>query len=210
MQQTGLQNPIFGIMQNQGNNMGMNPNTMGGNMNTNMNGNMGFGMPNQMNNNMGNMPFTNMNQMGMTNGMNCGPNQMMMNPQMMMMYMMNANANMNQNATQFNNQFCNMGYNNQNVSDNTSNTQDSSNTNGGYSINFRKNEEDGSIIVQCVPTDKMETVIERYYTKSQDPDKTKKFIFNAKEVNKSLTVADLGINNNCTIFVVTTKNVKGA
>ncbi len=38
----------------------------------------------------------------------------------------------------------------------------------------------------------------------------KKFIFNAKALNPSLTVAEAGLNEGANIFVVNTAGVKGA
>ena len=40
--------------------------------------------------------------------------------------------------------------------------------------------------------------------------KQKKFIFNAKNLNPSLSLAEAGIAHNSNIFVVTTKGVHGA
>ena len=46
--------------------------------------------------------------------------------------------------------------------------------------------------------------------KADDHDQTKKFIFNAKNLNPSLTLSAAGIAHNSNIFVVTTKGVQGA
>ena len=46
--------------------------------------------------------------------------------------------------------------------------------------------------------------------KSQDYDESKKFIFNAKNLAPSLTVAEAGLIDNSYIFVVATKGIKGA
>ena len=46
--------------------------------------------------------------------------------------------------------------------------------------------------------------------KSQDYDESKKFIFNAKNLVPSLSVSEAGLINNSNIFVVATKDIKGA
>ena len=66
------------------------------------------------------------------------------------------------------------------------------------------------IMVQCMNEDKVSSVIEKYRSKASDNDTTKKFIFNAKNLNPSLTVAEAGLTNNANIFVVATKGIKGA
>ena len=58
--------------------------------------------------------------------------------------------------------------------------------------------------------DKVSSVIEKYRMKANDRDDSKKFIFNAKNLTPSLTVAEAGITNNANIFVVATKGIKGA
>ena len=208
MYQTGLQNPIFGIMNNMNNN--------GNNMNNNMN-NMNNGM---MNNNINNINNRMMGNGFMNNGMNYqagmnmnGPmnyqgNMVMMNPQMMMNF--NQMSQMNQSANQFNNSFNNSNNNQTNVNENTSFY---GNNSGGINVYFRKNGENGddtSIMVQCKPSDKISDLIDRYRTKSLDNDPKKKFIFNAKEVIPHYTVEQLGIRNNSSVFVVSTANVRGA
>ena len=65
-------------------------------------------------------------------------------------------------------------------------------------------------MIQCTPNDKVSDIIEKYRNKANDRDDTKKFIFNAKNLNTSLSVAEAGITNNANIFVVATKGIKGA
>jgi hypothetical protein len=207
MYQTGLQNPIFGLinnmnMNNNGNNMNNNNGMMNNNMNNmnNMNGMMGNGF---MNNGMNYQAGMNMN-----GPMNYQGNMGMMNPQVMMNF--NQMSQMNQSANQFNNSFNNSNNNQTNVNQNTSSY---SNNSGGINVFFRKNgenEEDTSIMIQCKTSDKISDLIDRYRTKSLDNDPTKKFIFNAKEVIPHYTVEQQGIRNNASIFVVTTANVRGA
>ena len=64
--------------------------------------------------------------------------------------------------------------------------------------------------IQCSKSDKISDVIDRYRTKSQDNDKTKKFIFNARELDQNLTVEQAGLYEGSNIFVVTTYGVEGA
>ena len=67
-----------------------------------------------------------------------------------------------------------------------------------------------AVNVQCMEEDKVSSVIEKYRTKSGDNDPSKKFVFNAKSLNVTLTCAEAGISNNANIFVVATKDIKGA
>ena len=60
-----------------------------------------------------------------------------------------------------------------------------------------------------MPDEKVATLIERYRNKAGDRDQTKKFIFNDKNLNPSLSLAEAGIAHNSNIFVVTTKGVHG-
>ena len=57
-----------------------------------------------------------------------------------------------------------------------------------------------------MPDKKVSSLIEKFRKKAGDYDKTKRFIFNAKNVNPSL--AEAGMHNNCNIFVVATKEYK--
>ena len=207
------QNPMNQNMGNMGMNQDMMNNQMMSQVSQNQNmGNMGMNNQNMMNmsmnnQNMMNMPMNNQNMMnqmnpnmmGMMNQMNQNMmgmmNQMsqnMMMNQMMQMQQMMANANNAQNQG------------------NTSNT-DTSNTYGGKTVIFRVSGEDKDpISVQCTDDDKISEVIEKYRAKSGDRDQTKRFIFNAKELNKSLKVSEAGLQDKANIFVVTTQGVKGA
>ena len=66
-----------------------------------------------------------------------------------------------------------------------------------------------SIMIQCHLNDKIADIIEKYRTKSSDRE-GKFFIFNAKKLILTLTAAESGLNDFSTIFVLKTKNVKGA
>ena len=84
----------------------------------------------------------------------------------------------------------------------------------GISIIFKASATNGPtglpITVQCTQDEKVSSAIDKYRNKSGDKDNTKKFIFNAKSLNPTLTLAEAGITNNANIFVVATKGVKGA
>ena len=82
------------------------------------------------------------------------------------------------------------------------------------SIIFRRpHSDDGKIqppiMVKCYLDDKISDVIKQYRDMADDRDMTKKFVFNAITLNPSLTVAESGMTNNCNIFVIVTKGIKG-
>ena len=83
---------------------------------------------------------------------------------------------------------------------------------GEISVIFRKGragEYGKSIVVKCHFNEKMAKVIERYRNSSSDFNEKEKFIFNAKALNPSITVAEAGLSNNCNIFVVETAGIRG-
>ena len=170
-----------------------------------------------MNQSMGGMNPMMMNQM-MVNQMMNQMGQSGMNQNMLMMMNMNNNNmnNMNDQAqTQMMNMMNQMNQNNQNNQNNDDQSSSNQNQTGGICVIFRasganQGEKSAPIMVQCLPNDKVSDVIERYRTKSQDRDPSKKFIFNAKNLNLDLTVQQAGFTNNANIFVVTTKGIKGA
>ena len=53
--------------------------------------------------------------------------------------------------------------------------------------------------------EKISDIIQKYRQKSSNYDINIKFIWNAKDLNHSLTVAEAGITNNANIFVVKTR-----
>ena len=153
-----------------------------------------------MNQNMMNQNMMNQNMMNMMNNM--------MNQNMMMNNMM-----MNQMFARQNNNFNQGNTGNQNQSQQNQNSSNSGNNPGGISVFFRKSgtgQSDPPIMIQCMPNEKVSELINRYRTKSGDHDPTKKFIFNAKQLNETLSCAEAGLTNNSNIFVVTTEGVKGA
>ena len=159
--------------------------------------NQNMGMNGQMDQNMMNNMLMNMNMMGMNNQMG----QVDMNQMVNMMNNMN-----NQIQNQASNNSDNTNTDNQGQGNDNSN-------NDGINVIFRVSgpgQTGAPISIQCMPKDKVSDIIERYKGKSGDKDTTKRFIFNAKELNPSLTIEEVGMSNNANIFVVTTKGVKGA
>ena len=169
--------------QNTGMNQGMGMNM--GNM-----GNSGMGMNNMMNPMMFGMG------MGMANNNPMGMNMMNMANQIAMTNKMNSILN-GQSSNEANNNSVN-----QNVSNNSK----------GITVYFRKNDQPDQkpYSIQCNLTDKVSDIIQKYRNKSLDDDSTKKFIFNAKAVDPTLIASEQGLTDQANIFVVTTKNVKGA
>ena len=202
-----MQNPIFNLAKSLQNNQG-NPMMLNNSLNDNMNQMNQMNM-NSMNNNMNMMN----NQMNMNPMMNNGMmnNQFNMNPMMNPMMMNNMNNmgnNMMDVAMNFNAMNNNMNMNAGNMGNN--NQQASNNQN--ISVYFRAglNGENGSIMIQCSLDDKISDLIDRYKAKSLQDVSQKKFIFNAKALNKDLKVAEAGLNDGANIFVVNTEGVKGA
>ena len=205
MDETGLQNPIFKIanlnqQSNFQNNQGMNFN-MANSLNQNM-------MSDQTN--MMNM----MNQMQNTGMMNNG---MMNNGMMNNGMMMNIPMMMN-NGMMMNNLMMSMtGMNNPN--NNPNNVQPSSGGQSaeeeGISLNFRINGEgkgnQGRLVsIQCKLDEKVDDIITRFCNKAGIKDSEKKFVYNAKNLNRDLSAAEAGLIHNANIFVISTKGVKGA
>ena len=140
--------------------------------------------------------------------------QQMLQQQMMQQQMMAVQAQANKQA-QMNNILNNVGQgNNAPVNQGSEQNQPQQQSGGGFSVIFRASAETGPasapIMIQCMPNEKVSTIIDRYRAKSGDKDPTKKFIFNAKNLAPSLTLSEAGISNNANIFVVATKGIKGA
>ena len=194
------------MMMNNMNNQMMNNNLNNQMMMNNMNNqNMFNNMNNQiMNDNMNNQNmFNNMNNQNMFN--NNMQNQMMMNNNMNIPMSQMANNQMNiMNQNLFNNNQFQGNNNPKQQSDNqlTVYFRDSGNDNN-------KNTDGPSITIQCTPDEKVSKIIERYRTKANFHEEAK-FVFNAKNLVPSLTIAEAGITNLSNVFVVKTKHVKGA
>ena len=88
------------------------------------------------------------------------------------------------------------------------------NSAGGINVVFRASGQGGQgkppLMIQCMPNEQVSDVIKKYRLKSGDKDTTKKFIYNAKNLNQNISVGEAGITNNGNIFVVTTQGIKGA
>ena len=227
----GMNNGMNMDMNNM-NNMNMNMNNMNMNMN-NMNmgnmGNMNNGMNMGMNNmNNMNMDMNNMNNMNaMNNGMNMNMNMNNMN-NMNMMNGMQMNPMMNFNMMGNNMQGQNMANMAQSMMNNFSNfqppivqdnqAQNNNNSNfinlkfraGGLQRQTQQDDSDAGIVIQCTLDEKLSVIVDRYKNKSGDDITDKKFVYNAKNLNLTLTAAEAGLINNSIIFVLNTKNVKGA
>ena len=188
--------------------MNINNNQMGMNNNNQMNmGNqMGMGMNNdQIGMNMGNQMDMGINMnMGNQIGMNMG-NDMNMN--MMNQNMMNNQMPPMMNPMMMNNKPMWMWHYN-NLNDNQ-NLNDENNSSNKINIIF-KSDNSSSILIICDFTEKISEVIKRYFIKAGIDSKYHKyfkFIYNAKNINMDLTVAENGIANNSNIFVIKIQNV---
>ena len=123
-------------------------------------------------------------------------NQMCMNNQMDSM-MMNYQMDINQLSPMGN--MANMMNNQMRLEDEKINDKN----NGGINILFRieGHSSQGDIIphllIQCLTDEKVSDVIQRYRVKSLDKEPTKKFIYNSKNLNPDLTVAEAGLTNHC-------------
>ena len=145
--------------------------------------------------------------------------QMMQNQMMQNLMQQNMMVQQQMRQAQMNNVLNSMGNNAQNPATAPTTTQaqspqQSMGQGQGFSVIFRASGATGQagapIMVQCTPNDKVSDIIDRYRNKANDHDTTKKFIFNAKNLNTSLSVSEAGITNNANIFVVATKGIKGA
>ena len=214
MNGTGTQNPIFQMMnsmqQNSNSGMNMSPSPLMPNMGQNMVNNSL--MNNMMNSQMNNVGMMNsqMNNLGMMNNQVYSPmyNPMMMNNMNNTGNMMNMAQMSQQIQSQYQNQLQNMASNSQLQNSNFSTPAN----NNFMTLIFRASSatNDKPIKIQCTINDKISDVIERYRAKAQDNDKTKKFIFNAKEIDSTMTVGEAGLSEGSNIFVVTTQGVYGA
>ena len=83
------------------------------------------------------------------------------------------------------------------------------NTNIELSLYFKQNwEHKPPIYIECNSKDKVSDIIEKYRNKANDYDDSKKFIFNARNLNPSLSLVEAGIKNNSNIFVCRSKGIK--
>ena len=78
-------------------------------------------------------------------------------------------------------------------------------------IIFRKGDEENksSYSILCALSEKVSDIIQKYKNISLDNDISNTFIFNGKELNLNITVAEAGLTNQANISVITTKKVEG-
>ena len=160
--------------------------------------------PMMMNNNMNNM-----NPMMMNNNMNMNPmmmnNNMNMNP---MMFQMMMNNNMNMNPMMMQMMMNNMGMANNGMMGNGN--MDSNDPNG-WNLIFEKKNGGQTINIRISPDSKVITAINTYKLKANIAnDNDAKFIFNGKQLNVELTLAESGLMNGSKITVISIKDVEGA
>ena len=75
-----------------------------------------------------------------------------------------------------------------------------------FNIIFRRDKETGKpLLVKVNEDEKVSEIIQRYREKYNDFEQNLKFIFNAKELNTFLSVAEHGLSENSNIFVVKKK-----
>ena len=153
--------------------------------------------------------MNNMNNMNMMNGMQMNP---MMNFNMMGNNMQGQNmANMAQSMM---NNFSNFQppivQDNQAQNNNNSNFINLKFRAGGLQRQTQQDDSDAGIVIQCTLDEKLSVIVDRYKNKSNDDITDKKFVYNAKNLNLTLTAAEAGLINNSIIFVLNIKNVKGA
>ena len=68
----------------------------------------------------------------------------------------------------------------------------------------------GTINIQIQYDQKVAELINKYRGKTGDKEPKRKFIFNGKTLNPSLSCAEAGLTNNSIVFVLNTKDVEGA
>ena len=58
------------------------------------------------------------------------------------------------------------------------------------------------LTILCYPNDKVSDIIEKFRNKANVHDDNRRFIYNAKELNPSLSLAEAGLLHNSIIYVV--------
>ena len=206
MDETGMLNPIFRKVTNIKKQSGINQmgiKQINQNMENQFDSNMmiqnSFSINNPMKNqNMGMDQRNKMENKMEIQNMNQG--NIMMNNQMMNLLSMNLMLSTKLNEINSNNLL-------KNNCNNTSDNEVNKNSNTFINIKFRSSHE--FYVIQIDLDDKVSKLIEKYNLKANDNDMSKKFIFNSKVLNVSLTIREAGLYNQANIFVVT-KGIKGA
>ena len=194
------QNAFNPMMNNMQNNMNMNPM-----MNNMQNNNMNMNNPMMMNNMQNNMNMNPMMMNNMQNNMNMNPmmmNNMQYNAMMMQMMtnpmMVQMMGNMN------------MGMGNMNMG--MGNMQNLDSQDGeSWNLIFEKKNGGQAINVRLPSSSKVIAAINNYKIKANmSNDDDAKFIFNSKQLNYELTLAESGLSNGSKITVISIKDVEGA
>ena len=77
-------------------------------------------------------------------------------------------------------------------------------------VNFRNSSQYSSALeIQCNQEEKVSELIQKYRIKSGNYAQNIKFIYNAKNLNPDLTLAEAGVINGANVFVVTRCDIKG-
>ena len=113
--------------------------------------------------------------------------------------MQNMQANQMQNIPQINNQ---SSFNSQNINVYFR-------AGGEQNQQPQPGDQAGRIQIQATLDEKVSSIIDKYRNKTGDKEE-KRFVFNAKSLNQTLTAAEAGLMDNSTIFVLRTKDIKGA
>jgi hypothetical protein len=79
-----------------------------------------------------------------------------------------------------------------------------------FRFKFRFSDEESRIIIFSTLDEKLQNLIQKFRAKAGNYDTSLRFIFNAKALNLELTCAEAGISDKSNIFVIETKDVKGA
>ena len=203
----GFNNPMMNNQMNQMNNPMNLMNQM--NMMNQMNIMQGMGTVAGMGN-MGNM-----GNMGMMNPSIIQQQQEMMNNYMQQQQMLINQQNMQNMLNQANNQqqFNQNFMQQQQIINNNPNMNNSPNSDF-ITILFKLQITNGPdrepYSIQCTLNDKVSDVIKQFRNKANDFDfQHEKFIFNAKRLCETLTVAEAGMSNNSIVYVINDKDLKG-
>ena len=195
---------------------GGNFNPMMNNQNNMMDQNNMMNQNNMMMNNQNGMMMNNQNNMMMNQMMNPAmmqQNQNMMNQLLMQQQiqqnMWNPQAMMQQQQQQ--NAILQSMIQQQQQNNNQVNTS----TNPNFiTIRFKlqlRRDQNNEFSIHCTLNDKISEVISRFRTKAQDVEdlKHEKYIFNAKRLNETLTVAEAGMSNNSVVYVINDRDLEG-
>ena len=215
---TGMSNPLFNIMGRNDNNLydstGMqNSSLMNGGQNLDdMLDEMSKVMMNLQSDmtkvmteiNQLNLIITNIRNYRAKNNMNMMNNNMMENNTLNMMNNNMINNNIINNNMMNNNMNNMMNLNNMMspmINMEIMNENELPSIKDNINVIFKK---DGPIMINCKLNEKISEIIKRYREKSSDNEKNIKFIFNAKELKPSNSVAEAGLLEYSNIFVVRT------